>query len=198
MEYSLLGQREDLKSYYFIRVNALTGSWEKLPPSIKPRAQWRSSFMLQNAILPICWLGTRERQGLSSAIMVRLFPSDSAAAHERLHAIFSDVRKEHLKWFADPDNVMPDQLRWMLNVLQGDSLAFHSLGYWYVRPMRSSCESSFPRLACRRWNCCCWAVLVLLVSDPATLRSASSKPMTNRESSWVFAPSLPDPIGLEV
>jgi hypothetical protein len=70
-DYSLIGQRDDLASYYFIRVDALTGAWEKLPTSIKPRAHWRSSYLMQNATLPICWLGTRERQGLTSAILIR-------------------------------------------------------------------------------------------------------------------------------
>jgi hypothetical protein len=132
-EYSLIGQRDDLKSYYFIRVDALTGEWEKLPASIKPRAHWRSSYLFQNATLPICWLGTRERQGISSAILIRHFPTNSEPARHRLHKIFSAVNKDHLKWFADPEGVMPEELRWMLNVLQGDSLAFHSLGYWYAR-----------------------------------------------------------------
>ena len=132
-EYSLIGQREDLKSYYFIRVNALSGAWEKLPVAIKPRAHWRSSFMLQNATLPICWLGTRERQGITSAILIRHFPDDAEAPRRRLRAVFSSVTKDHLKWFADPEGVMPNELRWMLNVLQGDSLAFHALGYWYAR-----------------------------------------------------------------
>lgn len=132
-EHSLIGQRDDLLSYYFIRINTLTGDWEKLPVSIKPRAHWRSSFMMHNATLPICWLGTRERQGISSAILIQEDPKDSAAQRARLHAIYAEVTKEHLKWFADPDGVMPSELRWMLNVLQGDSLAFHSLGYWYAR-----------------------------------------------------------------
>jgi len=54
-KYSFVGQREDLLSYYFIKVDARTGAWETLPASIKPRAVWRSSFMLHNATLPICW-----------------------------------------------------------------------------------------------------------------------------------------------
>jgi hypothetical protein len=33
----------------------------------------------------------------------------------------------------DPEGVMPPPTRWMLNVLQGDALAFYSLGYWYAR-----------------------------------------------------------------
>lgn len=132
-EYSLIGQRESLESYYFIRVNALTGAWEKLPTMIKPRAHWRTSYLLQNATLPICWLGTRERQGFTSAILIRHFPGDADAPRRRLHQVFSSVTKEHLKWFTDPEGVMPAELRWMLNVLQGDSFAFHSLGYWYAR-----------------------------------------------------------------
>ncbi|MBL9208327.1 MAG: hypothetical protein JNN01_24800 [Opitutaceae bacterium] len=132
-EYSLIGQRESLESYYFIRVNALTGAWEKLPTMIKPRAHWRTSYLLQNATLPICWLGTRERQGFTSAILIRHFPGDADAPRRRLHQVYSSVTKEHLKWFTDPEGVMPAELRWMLNVLQGDSFAFHSLGYWYAR-----------------------------------------------------------------
>ena len=41
-EYSFIGQREDLLSYYFIKVDSRTGDWEKLPLSIKPRPLWTS------------------------------------------------------------------------------------------------------------------------------------------------------------
>jgi len=131
--YSFIGQRADLLSYYFIRVDARTGDWEKLPVSVKPRALWRSPFLLHNATLPICWLGTRERQGLTSAIIARRVPAEASRAGRRLGQVFDGLSKEHLKWFADPEGVMPPELRWMLNVLQGDSLAFYSLGYWYAR-----------------------------------------------------------------
>jgi hypothetical protein len=131
--FSSIGQRDDLMSYYFIRINSADGSWEKLPASIKPRAHWRSSFMLQNATLPICWLGTRERQGFTSAILAQHVPAARADAAHRWRAVFDDLSKDHFKWFADPENVMPGELRWMLNVLQGDALAFYSLGYWYTQ-----------------------------------------------------------------
>jgi len=131
--YSQIGQREDLLSYYFIKVDAQTGAWEKLPTAIKPRALWRSAFMLQNATLPICWYGTRERQAISSAMVARHAPEEAGRARERLNLIYRDLSKEHLKWFADPEGVMPPELRWMLNVMQGDALAFYSLGYWYAR-----------------------------------------------------------------
>lgn len=132
-DYSLIGQREDLLSYYFIQVDALTGAWRKLPLSIKPRAQWRSPFMLHNATLPVCWLGTRERQAITSAILVHRLPDGAPDARGRLRQVLGGLTKEQLHWFADPEGVMPPELRWMLNVLQGDSLAFHSLGYWYAR-----------------------------------------------------------------
>jgi hypothetical protein len=132
-KYSFIGQRDDLLSYYFIRVDTLTGDWEKLPHAIKPREFWRSPFMLHNATLPICWQGTRERQGITSAIVARHVPAQFEPATKRLGRIFRDLDKEHLKWFADPEGVMPAPLQWMLNVLQGDSLAFYSLGYWYAR-----------------------------------------------------------------
>jgi hypothetical protein len=132
-DYSFIGQREDLSSYYFIQVDSRTEAWEKLPRSIKPRALWRSAFMLQNATLPICWLGTRERQGITSAIIAQHVPEAKGRALRRLDQVFRPLSKEHLHWFADPEGVMPAELRWMLNVLQGDSLAFYSLGYWYAR-----------------------------------------------------------------
>jgi hypothetical protein len=131
--YSSTGQRDDLSAYYFIKVDTATGAWEKLPTSIKPRAQWRSSFMMHNATLPICWMGIRERQSLTGSIVSRYVPEDSAAARERVTRIFAGLSKEHLKWFTDPEGVMPPPMRWMLNVLQGDALAFYSLAYWYAQ-----------------------------------------------------------------
>ena len=132
-KFSQIGQREDFLSYYFIRIDTASGAWEKLPLSIKPRALWRSSYLLQNATLPICWYGTRERQAVSSAIVGRLVPELRDEAAQRFGAIYRGLTKEQLKWFADPEGVMPEELHWMLNVLQGDALAFYSLGYWYAR-----------------------------------------------------------------
>lgn len=131
--YSQIGQREDFASYYFIRIDALTGDWAKLPLSIKPRALWKSPFMLHNAVLPICWLGTQERQTISSAIIARRIPSAAVEARERYNRIYAGLDKSHLKWFVDPEGVMPAPLKWMLNVMQGDALAFYDLGYWYDR-----------------------------------------------------------------
>lgn len=131
--YSMIGQRDDLMSYYFIKVDSQTGAWEKLPLSIKPRAVWKSSFMLHNAILPVCWLGTRERQGITSAIVSRHIAEENKPALERLNRIYTELDKNHFKWFADPEGIMPQPLQWMLNVMQGDSLALYSLGYWYAR-----------------------------------------------------------------
>lgn len=133
-DYSKTGQRDDLTAYYFIKVNALTGDWEKLPLSIKDRAHWRSPFLLHNATLPIAWVGIRERQGLTGTIVARHAPpAVAAAARVRVAQIFTGLDKDHLKWFIDPENVMPAPGKWMLNVLQGDALAFYSLGYWYAR-----------------------------------------------------------------
>ena len=136
--YSQIGQREDFASYYFIRIDSLTGDWEKLPMSIKPRALWKSPFMLHNAVLPICWLGTQERQTITSAIIARRIPRAAVEARARYHRIFAVLDKSHLKWFIDPDGVMPPPLQWMLNVMQGDGLAFYSLGYWYDRAQNAS------------------------------------------------------------
>uniref|UniRef100_UPI00404B8132 Kelch repeat-containing protein n=1 Tax=Cephaloticoccus sp. TaxID=1985742 RepID=UPI00404B8132 len=136
--YSQIGQRDDLASYYFIRINALTGQWDKLPLSIKPRALWKSPFMLHNAILPICWLGTQERQTISSAIIARRIPAAAIEARKRYDRIYAGLDKDHLKWFVDPEGVMPDPLKWMLNVMQGDALAFYDLGYWYARAHHDS------------------------------------------------------------
>lgn len=136
--YSQIGQREDFASYYFIRINALTGQWEKLPASIKPRALWKSPFMLHNAILPICWLGTQERQTISSAIVARHVPAAAEEARARYDRIYAGLDKTHLKWFVDPEGVMPEPLQWMLNVMQGDALAFYDLGYWYAQAHRDS------------------------------------------------------------
>jgi hypothetical protein len=133
-EHSKIGQRDDLTAYYFIRIDALTGEWEKLPLSIKDRAHWRSPFLLHNATLPIAWVGIRERQSLTGTIVARHAPPAIAVpARARVAQIFAGLEKEHLKWFADPEGVMPPSGRWMLNVLQGDALAFYSLGYWYAR-----------------------------------------------------------------
>ena len=132
-EYSFIGQREDLLSYYFIKVDSRTGDWEKLPLSIKPRPLWTSSFMLHNAILPVCWLGTRERQGITSAIVARCSRGVAPRARQHLGRLYRELDKSHLKWFADPEGVMPKEVTWMTNVLQGDSLAFYSLGYWYAQ-----------------------------------------------------------------
>jgi len=131
--YSQIGQRDDFASYYFIRIDALTGDWEKLPMSIKPRARWKSPFMLHNAVLPICWLGTQERQTISSAIIARRIAGAEVEARDRYDRIYAGLDKSHLKWFVDPEGIMPPPLQWMLNVMQGDALAFYSLGYWYDR-----------------------------------------------------------------
>lgn len=131
--HSQLGQRDDLTAYYFIRIDTLDGTWEKLPVSIKPRAHWRSSFMMHNVTLPICWVGIRERQGLTGSIVSRHLPGSSSAARARVAAIFGSLDKEHLKWFTDPEGGVPAPMQWMLNVMQGDALAFYSLGYWYAR-----------------------------------------------------------------
>jgi len=140
--YSLIGQRDDLASYYFIRIDTLTGDWEKLPAAIKPRALWRSPFMLHNAVLPICWLGTQERQAISSAIVARHVPALAGPAAARFHRIYAELDKGDLKWFSDPEEVMPAPLQWMLNVMQGDALAFYSLGYWYDRAHPAETNSS--------------------------------------------------------
>lgn len=133
-DYSHTGQRDDLSAYYFIKVDTLTGAWEKLPLSIKDRAHWRSPFLLHNATLPIAWMGIRERQALTGTIVARHAPpAVAAAARDRVAQIYTSLTKDHLKWFTDPEGVMPAPTRWMLNVLQGDSLAFYSLGYWYAR-----------------------------------------------------------------
>ncbi|HRE83223.1 MAG TPA: hypothetical protein PLN52_19420 [Opitutaceae bacterium] len=132
-EYSQTGQRDDLTAYYFIQVDTLTGEWTKLPTTIKHRAHWRSPFMIHNATLPIVWVGIRERQALTSSIVARYVPEVASVANARAHQIFTDLDKEHLKWFLDPEGVVPPPMRWMLNVLQGDALAFYSLGYWYAR-----------------------------------------------------------------
>lgn len=132
-EHSQLGQREDLAAYYFIKVDTLTGTWEKLPLSIKDRAHWRSPFLLHNATLPLVWVGIRERQALTGSIVARHVPEAAVAARARVARIYAGLDKEHLKWFADPEGVAPPSIRWMLNVLQGDALAFYSLGYWYAR-----------------------------------------------------------------
>jgi hypothetical protein len=129
----MLGQRDDLTAYYFIRVDTLDGTWGKLPVSIKPRAHWRSSFMMHNVTLPICWVGIRERQGLTGSIVRRHVPEVATAARSRVAAIFGGLDKEHLKWFTDPEGVVPEPMQWMLNVMQGDALAFYSLGYWYAQ-----------------------------------------------------------------
>jgi len=132
-KYSSTGQRDDLTAYYFIKVDTLSGAWEKLPVSIKARAHWRSSFMLHNVTLPICWMGIRERQGLTGSIVSRYLPEEAVAAKARVAAIFGGLDKQHLKWFTDPEGVVPAPMHWMLNVMQGDALAFYSLGYWYAR-----------------------------------------------------------------
>jgi len=132
-QHSLIGQRADLAAYYFIKVDTLTGAWEKLPATIRPRAQWRSSFMLHNVTLPICWVGIRERQGLTGSIISRHVPEEADAARQRSARIYRELEKGHLAWWVDPEGVMPPPLHWMLNVLQGDALAFSSLGYWYAR-----------------------------------------------------------------
>ncbi len=132
-QYSSIGQRDDLAAYYFIKIDSLTGAWEKLPASIKPRSQWRSSYMFQNVTLPVCWEGIRERQAFTGAIVSRHFPEEAVAARERVDRIFAGLAKDHLKWFSDPEGVVPPPLQWTLNVLQGDALAFYSLGYWYAR-----------------------------------------------------------------
>ena len=106
--------------------------------SIKPRALWKSPFMLHNAVLPICWLGTQERQTITSAIIARRIPGAAVEARARYHRIFAVLDKSHLKWFIDPDGVMPPPLQWMLNIMQGDGLAFYSLGYWYDRAQNAS------------------------------------------------------------
>ncbi|MCF3650480.1 hypothetical protein [Synoicihabitans lomoniglobus] len=142
--YSLIGQREDLASYYFIQIDALTGDWEKLPTAIKPRALWRSPFMLHNAVLPICWLGTQERQSISSAIVARHVPALAEATQARFERIYSGLGKADLKWFSDPEDAMPPPLHWMLNIMQGDALAFYSLGYWYARAHAAELPFSLP------------------------------------------------------
>ena len=89
--------------------------------------------MMHNVTLPICWVGIRERQGLTGSIVRRHVPEVATAARSRVAAIFGGLDKEHLKWFTDPERVVPEPMQWMLNVMQGDALAFYSLGYWYAR-----------------------------------------------------------------
>lgn len=133
-EYGLTGQREDHTAYYFIEVDSLTGGWSKLPFTTRDRAQWRSPWMFHNATPPVAWAGIRERQALTGWIVARHAPpAQAAAARARAAAILGGLAKGHLRWFEDPEDAMPPPLRWMLNVLQGDALAFYSLGYWYAR-----------------------------------------------------------------
>lgn len=131
--YSQLGQRDDLLSYYFIEVDALSGTWRKAPPSTTPRALWRTNYAFHHTVFPICWQGTRERQALSSAIVARRLPGLAEEARKRRGACFAGLDRDHFRWMVDPENVTPVELRWMLNVLQGDSLAFYPLAYWYGR-----------------------------------------------------------------
>lgn len=131
--YSQIGQREDLMSYYFIEVDAATGAWREAPPSVTPRSQWRTNYLFHHAIFPICFLANRERQALSSAIVARRLPTLATEAGARREACFAGLDRDHFRWMADPENATPEPLRWMLNVLQGDSLAFYPLAYWYGR-----------------------------------------------------------------
>src|SRR6185312_7853572 len=39
-DFSFIGERDDLMSYYFIKIDPLSGVWQKLPISVKPRPQW--------------------------------------------------------------------------------------------------------------------------------------------------------------
>jgi len=131
--YSLIGRRDDLASYYFIRIAPLTGEWGKRPAAIKPRALWRSPCMLTNAVLPICWLGPPERQAISRAIVARHAPAPAGPATARFQRLYTELDKGDLKWFSYPAEVMPAPLQRMLNVMQGDALAFYSLVYWSDR-----------------------------------------------------------------
>lgn len=131
--YSQLGQRDDLLSYYFIEVDALSGTWRKASPSTTPRALWRTNYAFQHMVFPICWQGARERQALSSAIVARRLPALAGEAEQRRRACFAGLDRDHFRWMVDPENATPAELRWMLNVLQGDSLAFYPLAYWYGR-----------------------------------------------------------------
>jgi hypothetical protein len=131
--YSQLGQRDDLLSYYFIEVDAASGTWRKAPPSTTPRALWRTNYAFHHTVFPICWQGTRERQALSSAIVARRLPALAEEAGKRRGACFDGLDRDHFRWMVDPENATPTELRWMLNVLQGDSLAFYPLAYWYGR-----------------------------------------------------------------
>ena len=131
--FSLLGQREDLSAYYFLKVDTLTGRAEPLPASVKPRALWTNSFMFENGTWPICWLAARERQSLTSAIVARGQSGEAGPARERWTRIYRDLRKVHLHWFLDPERSLPPELAWMTRVLEGDALALYPLGYWYAQ-----------------------------------------------------------------
>ncbi len=131
--FSHIGQREDLSAYYFIKVDTTTGAWEKLPPSVKPRALWTNSFMLENGVWPICWMAIRERHGFTSAVVARWGSEETAPARARWQEIFRGLKKHHLHWFIDPEHSLPPELTWMNRVMQGDALAMYPLGYWYAQ-----------------------------------------------------------------
>jgi hypothetical protein len=131
--FSHIAQREDLSSYYFVKIDTATGAWEKLPTSVKPRALWTNSFMLENGTWPICWLANRERQGLTSAIVARWGSAETNPARERWTRIYRELQKRDLHWFIDPEGSLPPELTWMTRVLEGDALALYPLGYWYAQ-----------------------------------------------------------------
>ena len=134
--FSHIAQREDLSSYYFIKVDTTTGAWEKLPASVKPRALWTNSFMLENGIWPICWLANHERQGITSAIVARWGSEEAQPARQRWTRIYGELKKQDLHWFIDPEHSLPPELTWMTRVMEGDALALYPLGYWYAQAHR--------------------------------------------------------------
>jgi hypothetical protein len=118
-------------TYYFIELNTVTGAWRPLAKSVKPRQQWNSPSLWQNAVLPVCWGEQASRLAVSSAILANCSPAHTADAKELANKIFSRLDRDQLRYMKDPQNALEAPLKYKTNQLSGDGLAYYPTAYWY-------------------------------------------------------------------
>ncbi len=135
-EFAKIGMRPDLFSYYYINLDTVTGEWEPVKKSLKPRSLWNSPYMMQNGTFPVCWGEIASRRVLSSAMVARRSTRLAEAAKQFAQLVFSKLDKEHLRYMIDPDNSLEPELAFLTNLLSGDGLAYMPVAYWYGRRHR--------------------------------------------------------------
>jgi hypothetical protein len=89
--------------------------------------------MWQNGTFPVCWGEVAARLAVSSMMVSRRNPEKTTEARDLARRIFSKLDRSHLRYMIDPENSLEPPMRYKLNLLSGDALAYYPTAYWYGR-----------------------------------------------------------------